>query len=188
MSKKQSWALAGMTHDEQSITADWQVVRDEVIEGVVVHEVKHVPTNYGYLTEVYRGDWKLDEHAVDQVFQSVLEPGGVSAWHVHGVTTDRLFVNMGRLKIVLYDARKGSKTHGKVQVFQFGTVRPAMVVIPPGVWHGVQNVSSQTASLLNVVDHAYQYAEPDHYRLPSDTAEIPYSFAKRGGDALSRGA
>jgi dTDP-4-dehydrorhamnose 3,5-epimerase len=51
-----------------------------------------------------------------------------------------------------------------------------LLIIPPGVFHGVQNISSQPAVLLNLVDKAYQYEAPDHWRLPLDTDKIPYRF------------
>ena len=121
-------------------------------------------------------DWQVDSQGVDQVLQSNIDSGGISAWHAHGQTTDRLFANHGQLKIVLYDSRKSSQTMGTVNVFRFGTVRPALVVIPPGVWHGVQNTTSAPAMLVNIVDRAYTYESPDHYRLPVDTPEIPYRF------------
>jgi hypothetical protein len=56
----------------------------------LVPRLKHVPRNNGILTEVFRRDWNLDDRLVDQVFQSVLGPGAVSAWHAHQHTTDRL--------------------------------------------------------------------------------------------------
>jgi dTDP-4-dehydrorhamnose 3,5-epimerase len=167
--------IDGATRDRQSITADW-VPLQEAIEGVKVCEVRNVPKENGVLTEVFRRDWELDEAPVDQVFQVTLFPGGVSAWHAHQVTTDRLFVNRGQMKIVLYDARPGSPTHGRVNEFRFGAVRPALVVIPPGVWHGVQNLGAEVGSVLNLVDRAYRYEDPDHWRLPLDTPKIPYTF------------
>ena len=105
-----------------------------------------------------------------------LAPGEVSAWHAHQTTRDRLFVSQGMLKIVLFDARKGSPTFGRLNELRFGTVRPALVTIPPGVWHGVQNLSGEPSCLLNLVDRAYQYEDPDHRRLPPRTAKIPYRF------------
>jgi len=30
--------------------------------------------------------------------------------------------------------------------------------------------------LVNLVDAAYSYDDPDHWRLPPDTPEIPYSL------------
>jgi hypothetical protein len=97
--------LPGATRDGQSIDAAWQFTGRKMIDGVAIKDVRHVPTGYGFLTEVWRRDWKLDDFAVDQVFQSTLAPAGISAWHAHAETTDRLFVAAGLLRIVLYDAR-----------------------------------------------------------------------------------
>jgi dTDP-4-dehydrorhamnose 3,5-epimerase len=169
-------ALPGAARDLQSITADWQSLQP-LIDGVVVREVRNVIKDNGYLTEVWREDWKVDALDVAQVFQVVLEPAAISAWHVHQRATDRLFANHGQLKIVLFDARAGSKTERRINVFRCGTGRPMLVVVPPGVWHGVQNVGASPASLLNLPDRAYAYEAPDHWRLPADTAHVPYSFA-----------
>lgn len=158
------------------MTSDWRRVDLRPIEGVAVHEVRPVPTHYGVLTEVLRTDWKLEPPGVDQVFQAVIEPGHVNAWHAHAVTTDRLFVSTGVLEIVLYDARAGSPTCGELNHFRFGAVRPALVVVPPRVWHGVRNPGAEPALLLNIVDRAYSYDDPDHLRLPPDTDQIPHRF------------
>jgi dTDP-4-dehydrorhamnose 3,5-epimerase len=166
----------GAKPDRQSVTADWQPLQ-QLIDGVVVKEVKNVIKDNGYLTEIWRDDWKLAPAHVGQVFQALIEGGGISAWHVHRVATDRLFANHGTVKIVLYDARPDSPTHGRINVLRCGSVRPSLVVVPPGVWHGVQNLGSTPALLLNLPDRAYQYDAPDHLRLPPETDRIPYSFA-----------
>lgn len=174
--RAESCLLEGAVKDAQSITSDWNPVQD-LIKGVVVKEVKNVPKTGGVLVEVFRSDWSLDEGQVAQVFQVVLEPGSITAWHMHQVTTDRIFINRGLIKLVLYDARRGSDTYGRINEFRFGALRPGLVSIPPGVWHGVKNVDPGTSSLLNLVDKAYSYDDPDHWRLPGDTQEIPYDFA-----------
>ena len=51
-----------------------------------------------------------------------------------------------------------------------------LLIIPPGVWHGLQNVGNSEALVLNFPTRAYNYEDPDHYRLPFDTAEIPYRW------------
>ncbi len=164
--------------DAASITADWNA-RQDPIAGVGVREVKNVIKSSGdVLCEVFRRDWLLDEGVVDQVFQSVVNPGSVSAWHVHRHTTDRLFVSQGMMRIVLYDARPDSPSHERINEYRFGAVRPALLTIPPGVWHGVQNISNAPALLLNLVDRAYCYEDPDHWRLPADTDQIPYRFER----------
>jgi dTDP-4-dehydrorhamnose 3,5-epimerase len=170
-----------MRKKPQSVTSDWQRVDQKLIAGVVVREVRAVGTAYGALTEVFRSDWELDDGGVDQIFQSVLEPGTVSAWHAHADTTDRLFVSTGRLDLVLYDSRPDAPTSGELNRFAFGTFRPALLVVPPRVWHGVHNSSSATAVLLNAVDRAYRYDGPDHWCLPPDSDAIPHRFPESPG-------
>lgn len=128
------------------------------------------------LTEIYRADWGLDTGGVDQIFYSSLEPGALSAWHAHGETTDRLFVPQGLVQVVLYDARPDSPSHGRVNEVFLSHRRPTLVVIPPRVWHGVRNCSYENSLLLNAVDRAYSYQDPDHWRLPWDTDQIPFRF------------
>jgi dTDP-4-dehydrorhamnose 3,5-epimerase len=162
--------------DKQSITADWVPLSSNFIEGVQVKEVKNVLKNNGSLTEIYRTEWNMDELPVNQIFQVTLYPGGLSAWHAHEFTTDKLFVNHGYIKVVLYDGREESPTFGQINEIRAGSTRPMLIVVPPKVWHGVYNYGSSDASLLNIVDRAYDYKDPDHWRLPSETVEIPYTF------------
>ncbi|MEK6259466.1 MAG: dTDP-4-dehydrorhamnose 3,5-epimerase [Planctomycetota bacterium] len=169
--------IEGCTKDKQSITSDWEIPR-QLIDGVRVKETKSVLGEQKALTEIFRCDWALDDEGIDQVFQVRLFPGAITAWHAHQHTTDRLFVSSGLLKVVLYDARQGSPTFGLVNEFRWGSLRPALVSVPPGVWHGVQNNSGETACLLNIVNRAYRYEDPDHWRLPWNTDKIPYAFVR----------
>ena len=170
--------IKGCTKDQRSIASDWEPLR-ELIDGVKVKEIKNVPKENGFLTEMFRADWALDEGEVGQVFQVNLFPGGISAWHAHQFSTDRLFASHGLFKVVLFDARSNSRTHKLVNEFRIGPIRPTLIVVPPGVWHGVQNISKEPGGIVNIVDRAYAYEDPDHWRLPFDTPEIPYSFLKQ---------
>ncbi|MCB1877445.1 MAG: dTDP-4-dehydrorhamnose 3,5-epimerase family protein [Chromatiales bacterium] len=167
--------LNGAKRRTQSVTADWTILQD-LIDGVRVKEIRSVIKNNGYLTEIYRADWQLDSRPVDQVFQVVLNPGEIEAWHVHSQTVDRFFVCQGRMKIVLYDAREESPTHGRINEFRLGSARSGIVSVPPGVWHGVQNIGDVASIMINLVDHAYVYEKPDHWGLPAGSALIPYCF------------
>jgi len=172
-----SWLLTGATKDRQTITARWTPSSLRLVDGVTVREVLNVPKANGYLTEIFRREWVEPDTHVDQVFQVVLEAGAVSAWHGHASTLDRLFVASGLVRIVLFDGRENSPTQGVVNELRFGTIRPALVTIPPQVWHGVQNMSATgMAVIVNLVDRAYDYDDPDHWRLPADTPQIPFRF------------
>ena len=169
-------AIEGCRKDVQSIRPDWIRVQ-KLIQGVKVHESRNVPKGQGILTEIFRRDWQIDDGGVDQVFQVLMAPGEVSAWHAHQFGRDRIFISQGSVKVVLYDGRTSSRTFGRINEFQFGSSRPGLVLIPPGVWHGTQNVSHQPSVTLNLTDHAYRYKDPDHWRLPSDSPKIPYQFS-----------
>jgi dTDP-4-dehydrorhamnose 3,5-epimerase len=179
--------LPGAVKDSQQITEDWQKLEDS-IEGVAVREVRHVPRDHGVITEIFRPEWDPTGLPVVQVYQSRLFVGALGAWSCHKRTTDRLFVNQGQVKVVLYDDRDSSKTKGQLMELLAGDARPCLVVIPPGIWHGLQCVGNIDALVLNCPTEAYNYADPDHYRLPYDSREIPFVWklaqgAKLRGDA-----
>jgi dTDP-4-dehydrorhamnose 3,5-epimerase len=171
-----SWAVAGAVKDAQTINASWGATDQPLIHGVSIHEIRSVPKRGGYLTEILRSEWLGDNRKIDQVFQSVLEPQSITAWHAHARTTDRLFVSYGMARIVLFDARPDSVTWGMVNEFRIGTVRPALITIPPRIWHGVHAIAAGPTILLNIVDAAYDYTDPDHWRVPYDSPEIPFRF------------
>ena len=171
--------LPGARKDSQQVTVEWQPLH-RVIDGVVVREVLHVPRDHGIIAELYRPEWDPTGLPVVHIYQSRLFPGAIGAWSCHAESIDRLFVNQGLLKLVLYDGREGSATAGLVTELFAGDARPAFVVIPSGVWHGLQNVGASDALMLNYPTRAYDYADPDHWRLPYDTAEIPYVWRTNG--------
>lgn len=47
------------------------------------------------------------------------------------------------------------------------------------MWHAVENVGTTEAAFANLPTRAYHYHEPDKYRLPLDTDEIPFRFPPR---------
>jgi dTDP-4-dehydrorhamnose 3,5-epimerase len=162
--------------DEPHVTPGFDVQRDDLLEGVHAFEVKNIVTGNGFTTEVFRPDWGVAELPIQHVIHVSLHAGVVSAWHQHRIQTDHIFVVSGTLRIVLYDDREDSSTRGGVNVFNISNVRPTLLVVPPGVWHGVKNLSSGMTNFVNYFDRPYDYEDPDEWRLPRDTPEIPYSF------------
>jgi dTDP-4-dehydrorhamnose 3,5-epimerase len=162
--------------ESQSVTSDWNKFNSILIAGVIHKEVKNVIKDNGYLTELFRPEWFDGDAAVKQIFKVMLHPGGLSAWHQHRNTLDRIAVFSGTLKLVLFDGRKDSPTAGTINEFLLSDLRPGTVIIPAGVWHGVQNISSEPSFLINMVDLAYKYEDPDHWKVPANDPQIPYTF------------
>jgi dTDP-4-dehydrorhamnose 3,5-epimerase len=160
-------------HDGASIYADGQPAAP-LLAGVRLIESRSVLTNSGNLVELLRGDWLPEgERLVDQVFLRSLRSGAVSGWHVHQHTTDRLIAVAGTAAVTLYDDRPQSATFQRNNRLILGAARPQLLVVPPGIWHLVEVIGDSEFALINCVDHAYSYADPDHFRLPPDTPHIP---------------
>jgi dTDP-4-dehydrorhamnose 3,5-epimerase len=177
--------LPGAQKDSQLVTPQWEMLR-EPIEGVHLHEVRHVPRDHGIITEIFRPEWDPTGLPVAQIYQSRLYPGAIGAWSCHMKNVDRLFINQGNVKLVLFDGRENSPTFRRINEYHVGDARPAMMVIPIGVWHGLQNLGAAEALMLNFPTRSYNYEDPDHYRLPFDTPEIPYSWSGAGHGARLR--
>jgi dTDP-4-dehydrorhamnose 3,5-epimerase len=162
--------------DAAHVTPEWEVAREDLIEGVRTYEVKNIITRNGVTTEILREDWGVVAGPVRHAIHVSLHGGAISAWHMHELQTDHIFAIAGALKAVLYDSREDSPTHGVVNEFRLHPMRPTLLAIPPGVWHGLENVSPETSCFINYFDHAYNYENPDEWRLPADTQDIPYRF------------
>ena len=175
--------LASARKDGPQVNSEWQKIQ-QMIDGVSVREVLHVPRDHGVITEMYRPEWDPSGLPVVHIYQSRLFPAAIGAWSCHAKTIDRLFVNQGHLKVVLYDGREDSPTHGRIMEMHVGDARPAFLVLPMGVWHGLQNLGSTDALLLNFPSRAYDYADPDHWRLPYDSPDIPYTWVPNTGARL----
>src|SRR5450631_3246246 len=115
--------LPGARKDDQIVNSEWQKLQ-QGIEGVVVREVLHVPRDHGVITELYRPEWDPTGLPIVQIYQSRLFPGAIGAWSCHATSVDRLFVNQGHLKIVLFDGRAESGTYRRVTEMHAGDARP----------------------------------------------------------------
>ena len=151
-----------------------------VIEGVKVRKLRFLPDERGYLLEILRSDWEEFER-FGQVYMTAAFPGVVKGWHYHKIQTDHFVCIHGTAKVVLFDRREGSPTQGEVSEFFIGERKPCLIKIPPGVVHGFKGVGQKVALIVNVPTELYNYEDPDEYRLPYDTDEIPYDWAVKHG-------
>ncbi|MEA2353803.1 MAG: dTDP-4-dehydrorhamnose 3,5-epimerase, partial [Thermoleophilaceae bacterium] len=82
----------------------------------------------------------------------------------------------GAAKVVLYDARPSSPTHGLVQEVFLGDVNRGLLRIPAGVVHAVVNVGPTELRYVNMPTQPYRHERPDKQRLPADTSSVPYDL------------
>jgi dTDP-4-dehydrorhamnose 3,5-epimerase len=151
-----------------------------MIEGAVVKQLRVIPDERGFLMEMLRSDDQVFER-FGQAYVTGCYPGVVKGWHYHRKQTDHFVCVSGMAKVVLYDSREDSPTHGQVQEFFMGERNPILLKIPPLVMHGFKAVGTETAMIINFPTELFNYQEPDEYRVPSDSPEIPYDWIVKNG-------
>lgn len=150
-----------------------------MIDGVQIKRLKVIPDDRGRLMEILRCDEAGLFERFGQVYVSYTYPGVVKGWHMHRQQTDHMACLVGMLKLVLYDGRDGSPTRGEVQEIYFGIHQPLLVKIPPGVWHGWQNIGPTEAMAVNIPDAPYDYDDPDEHRKDPHQSDIPYDWTRK---------
>ena len=151
-----------------------------MIDGVVLKDLKVIPDERGSLMEILRSDDQL-YRGFGQCYVTTAWPGVVKAWHFHRKQTDHFCVLRGMAKIVLYDGRKDSPTHGRINEFFLGDKKRALLAIPNGVFHGFKNIGTTECLILNIPTELYDYANPDEFRVDPHSGEIPYDWERKDG-------
>ncbi len=159
-----------------------------MIAGVVVKPLKLIPDDRGFLMEMLRADDPIFEW-FGQVYITGCKEGVAKAWHYHKEQTDHFVCVSGKSLVVLYDHRRDSPTHGEVNEFFLDGPpcrehEPLLIKIPPGVVHGFTAIDCPEARIVNIPTLPYRYKDPDEYRYPWDSEEIPYEWPAsvvRGG-------
>jgi len=130
--------------------------------------------------EILRNDDNITRN-FGQVYVTTAYPGVTKAWHMHKKQTDNFTCIHGMMKVALYDAREDSPTYGELNEFFVGEKNPLLISVPPFVYHGFKGIGTETAYFISVPTLPYNYDEPDEFRLPPDTDEIPYDWLLEPG-------
>lgn len=111
-----------------------------------------------------------------EIYFSTVYPGVVKAWKNHRRMTSNYACIHGRIKIVLFDDREGAATRGNVMEVVVGPDEHALVVIPPGIWHGFQGMAEPVSILANCATEPHDPAELE--RIDPYSTDIPYDWER----------
>jgi len=105
-----------------------------------------------------------------------LRPNKVKGWGMHLLHEDRYFVLFGEMEVVMYDTREDSPTKGLLSRVHLSEWNRRLMNIPVGIWHANWNPGNRDAAIVNFPTRPYDHENPDKYRLPLDTDQIPFKF------------
>jgi dTDP-4-dehydrorhamnose 3,5-epimerase len=144
------------------------------IEGVQVVPLTRIADERGAVLQMLRS---TDPHfrGFGEIYFSTVFPRVVKAWKNHSRITANYACVHGRIKVVLYDDRDDSTTNGGLMEVVIGPDEHALVVIPPGVWHGFQGMGEPLSILANC---ATEPSDPDELtRRDAHSSELPYGWS-----------
>jgi dTDP-4-dehydrorhamnose 3,5-epimerase len=150
--------------------------RPTAIDGVLIQELSWYSDARGSLSVLLRNDQReLLGGTFGQLYVTTVVPGVVKAWHRHKEQWDRMVGLVGRTLLVLVDGRPDSGTRGAQVAEVLGERHPQLVLIPPGVWHGLSNLGAAESLVLNVPTRPYAAAAPDEERADPHSSPVPGS-------------
>ena len=144
------------------------------IEGVIIQPLKQITDNRGSILHMLRNDSDLFEK-FGEVYFSEIHPGMIKAWKRHKKHTQILTVPLERIRLVIYDDRPMSSSHGKVSEYELG--RPEhyrLIRIPPMLWYGFQALGNKISLIANCTDQPHDPEESES--LPANSSQIPYQW------------
>jgi dTDP-4-dehydrorhamnose 3,5-epimerase len=168
------------TADEPTVDTAGRLL-DTGIEGVVYGRAVSNVDHRGSLTEVVNFDHGFWDEPIVYSYVITVSPGRIKGWGMHRKQADRYFVCLGNIRVVLFDGRVKSPTHGKFAEFHFSDASRGRLLIPPGVWHADQNWGDTEAVIINFPTRPYNREHPDKYRIDPESTEIPFDFRLRDG-------
>ncbi len=147
-----------------------------MIDGVQIVPLLQIPDERGKVMRMMRRTDSFFEE-FGEVYFSLVFPGVIKGWHLHRRMTLNYAVPYGRIKLVLYDDRPNSKTHGEIQEIFLGQDNHSLVHIPPFVWNGVKGYGTTEAIICNCATIVH---DPDEIeRLDPFDPKIPYDWSLR---------
>lgn len=145
-----------------------------MIEGVLTTALRQIPDERGAVMHMLRVD-KAPFSQFGEVYFSCINDRAVKAWRRHQRMTVNLTVVAGAVRIVVFDARPGSRTTGQ---FEEAVVSPqtnyVLITIPPAIWYGFRGEAPGTSVIANCATLPHDPTEVE--RLADDDAQIPYSW------------
>ncbi|MBA2462460.1 MAG: dTDP-4-dehydrorhamnose 3,5-epimerase family protein [Actinobacteria bacterium] len=144
-----------------------------MIEGVQVVPLQRYDDERGSVLLMLK---ETDPHFVrfGEIYFSSVNAGVVKGWKQHRRMTANYACVHGRIRVALHDGRGGSSTNGETMELELSPEQYALVVIPPGVWHGFQGLAEPVSILANC---ATEPSDPDELdRVDPGEGRIPYEW------------
>jgi dTDP-4-dehydrorhamnose 3,5-epimerase len=136
------------------------------MDGVFINSEKIITTNGGKVLHAVKVN-DIGFSKFGEAYFSTIESKNIRAWKCHTKMTLNIVVPIGKIKFVLYDERRQSKTYGEFLEVIISRENYQRLTVPPMIWMGFQGVSKDTSILLNVASIVHDISEAMHKDISS---------------------
>jgi dTDP-4-dehydrorhamnose 3,5-epimerase len=88
-------------------------------------------------------------------------------FHMHKKQSDFFCCVKGKIKLVLVDTRRKSKTKGEINEFEIGEGNFCLITIPKMVLHAFKSLQGESL-IINCINHEYNRDKPDEFRVKNE--------------------
>ncbi len=152
---------------------DSSLTSSDLIDGIQVTPLDKIGDNRGMVLHMMKNTSNLFCE-FGEVYFSVVYKNSIKAWKKHLKMTLNLAVPSGCVKIVCYDERIHSKTHGKINEFFLSRENYCLLSIPPLIWYGFMGMSDGESLIANCADMIHDSLEVE--RMVQNDRKIPYMW------------
>jgi dTDP-4-dehydrorhamnose 3,5-epimerase len=149
-----------------------------MIDGVMITPLRQIVDERGKIMHMLRSDAPHFKN-FGEIYFSFVHPGIIKGWHLHKEMTLNYAVPVGKIKLVLYDGRKGSKTEKETMELFLGPDNYCLVTVPSMVWNGFKGIGTETSIVANCATIPHDPQEI--MRLDPFSKEIPYDWSVKHG-------
>ena len=144
-----------------------------MIEGVKITPLKQIFDERGKVMHMMRADSEIFTQ-FGEIYFSCTNPGAIKAWHLHKEATLNYACVFGKVKLVLFDERKTSKTYGKYQELFLSLDNYSLITIPPNIWNGFKGMNKESSIIANCLNLPHN--EKEMVRLEIDDMRFNYKW------------
>ncbi len=134
-----------------------------LIEGILYSPAKIIDHDSGDIFHIIRN---FDDgfEGFGEVYISNIEYNKIKAWKRHFQMTSNMVVPLGIVKIVIYDDRPNSLTHGLFNEFILSPFNYYRLTIPPKLLYGFKGLENSVNMIINVADVPHDPVEQINYK------------------------
>jgi dTDP-4-dehydrorhamnose 3,5-epimerase len=129
-----------------------------MIQDVKILDLKIISDDRGKIMHMIRADSPSFKKFGEIYFSTIYE-NVVKGWHLHLKSTLNYVCIRGKVKLVLFDDRKDSKTKNKYQEIILSPENYFLVSIPPNIWNGFKGLDSNESIIANCLDNPHDEKE-----------------------------